>query len=100
LGARRLRPSPRPPLHRPHAPPGRSSPPDEPDANLTLYGFGKLVAELLERLELSNVTLIQNDHAAALVVAVEWPQRIGRLVISSCEAFEITRQESPARTSR
>jgi pimeloyl-ACP methyl ester carboxylesterase len=45
-------------------------------------------AELLERLDLRDVTLVQNDHAAALVLAGEHPERIARLVISSCEAFE------------
>ena len=58
------------------------------DADLTLPGFARMVAELLERLELQDVTLVQNDHAAALVLAGENPARVSRLVISSCEAFE------------
>jgi pimeloyl-ACP methyl ester carboxylesterase len=58
------------------------------DADLTLHGFARMVAELLERLELQEVTLVQNDHAAALVLAAENPSRVSRLVISSCEAFE------------
>lgn len=58
------------------------------DADLTLAGFGRIVAELLERLDLTGVTLVQNDHAAALVLAGERPPRVARLVISSCEAFE------------
>ncbi len=58
------------------------------DADLTLAGFGRIVAELLERLDLTGVTLVQNDHAAALVLAGERPARVARLVISSCEAFE------------
>jgi pimeloyl-ACP methyl ester carboxylesterase len=58
------------------------------DADLSLEGFARIVAELLERLELSDVTLVQNDHAAALVLAGENPARVARLVISSCEAFE------------
>ncbi len=58
------------------------------DADLTLHGFARMVAELLERLELQDVTLVQNDHAAALVLAGEDPSRVSRLVISSCEAFE------------
>jgi pimeloyl-ACP methyl ester carboxylesterase len=62
--------------------------PMRPDADLTLHGFGRIVAELLERLDLRDVTLIQNDHAAAIVTAGEWPERIGRLVLSSCEAFD------------
>lgn len=58
------------------------------DADLSLEGYARIVAELLERLELSDVTLVQNDHAAALVLAGEKPARVARLVISSCEAFE------------
>jgi pimeloyl-ACP methyl ester carboxylesterase len=56
------------------------------DADLTLEGFGAMVGELLERLDLRGVTLVQNDHAAAL--AGTNPERVARLVISSCEAFE------------
>jgi pimeloyl-ACP methyl ester carboxylesterase len=59
-----------------------------PDADLSLQGFAAMVRELLERLELEDVTLVQNDHAAAIVLAGENPQRVARLVISSCEAFE------------
>jgi pimeloyl-ACP methyl ester carboxylesterase len=59
-----------------------------PDADLSLQGFATIVRELLERLELEDVTLVQNDHAAAIVLAGESPQRVARLVISSCEAFE------------
>src|SRR5690348_3388953 len=60
------------------------------DADLSLRGFGRLAAELLERLGLNDVTLIQNDHGAALALAADnpSPQRVTRLVISSCEAFE------------
>jgi pimeloyl-ACP methyl ester carboxylesterase len=58
------------------------------DADLSLRGFARMVAELLERLDLREVTLVQNDHAAALVLAGESPPRVARLVISSCEAFE------------
>ena len=62
--------------------------PMHPDADLSLDGLGRIVGEFLERLELSDVTLVQNDHVAALVLAGTDPGRIGRLVVSSCEAFE------------
>jgi len=58
------------------------------DADLTLEGFGGMVGELLERLDHNDVTLVQNDHAAALALAATRPARVARLVISSCEAFE------------
>jgi pimeloyl-ACP methyl ester carboxylesterase len=62
--------------------------PMRPDADLTLRGHGRLVGELLERLELRDVTLVQNDHAAALALVSECPELVSRLVISSCEAFD------------
>jgi pimeloyl-ACP methyl ester carboxylesterase len=72
----------------PTLPLGSHRKPMRPDADLSLAAYGRMVAELLERLELSDVTLVQNDHAAALVLAGENPERVARLVISSCEAFE------------
>jgi pimeloyl-ACP methyl ester carboxylesterase len=72
----------------PTLPLGSHRRPMRPDADLSLQGFGQMVAELLERLDLRGVTLVQNDHAAALVLAGTKPARVARLVISSCEAFE------------
>ena len=62
--------------------------PMRPDADLSLRGHGRIVGELMERLDLRDVTLVQNDHAAALVLAGERPERVARLVLSSCEAFD------------
>jgi pimeloyl-ACP methyl ester carboxylesterase len=59
-----------------------------PDADLTLAGFGHLVLDLLEKLDLRDVTLVGNDHAAVLAAAVLPSTRIAGLVITSCEAFE------------
>lgn len=72
----------------PTLPLGAHRRPMRPDADLSLRGYGRIVAELLERLDLRDVTLIQNDHAAALALAGDNPARVARLVISSCEAFE------------
>jgi pimeloyl-ACP methyl ester carboxylesterase len=72
----------------PTLPLGAHRRPMRPDADLTLAGFGRMVGELLERLDLRDVTLVQNDHAAALALAGRSPERVARLVISSCEAFE------------
>ena len=58
------------------------------DADLSLRGFGRLVGEFLERLDLDDVTLVQSDHAAALVYAGDGAARVARLVVSSCEAFD------------
>jgi pimeloyl-ACP methyl ester carboxylesterase len=59
-----------------------------PDADLSLAGHARIVAEFLERLDLRDVTLVQNDHGAALVLAGQRPQRVARLVLVSCEAFD------------
>jgi pimeloyl-ACP methyl ester carboxylesterase len=63
--------------------------PMRPDADLTLPGQARLVAELLERLDLRDVTLAFNDWGAAQVLIGEGlAERVGRLVLSSCEAFD------------
>jgi pimeloyl-ACP methyl ester carboxylesterase len=58
------------------------------DADLSLAGFGRLVHEFLDRLDLSDVTLVGNDHAAVLAAAVQPSGRVARLVITACEAFD------------
>ena len=70
------------------------------DADLSLGGFARIVAELLERLELEDVTLVQNDHAAGLVLAGQRPARVARLVISPCEAFENYPPGLPGKNAR
>jgi pimeloyl-ACP methyl ester carboxylesterase len=59
-----------------------------PDADLSPRGIGELEAALLERLDLRDVTLVGNDQGSFLFAAGEHPERIARLVITSCEAFE------------
>jgi pimeloyl-ACP methyl ester carboxylesterase len=58
------------------------------DADLSLGGLGRLGAEFLERLELRDVVLVQNDHGLAQVIAAERPERVGRLVLTSEEALD------------
>lgn len=72
----------------PTLPLGAHRRPMRPGADLSLRGFGRIVAEFLDRLDLHDVTLVQNDQAAALALAGDNPARVARLVISSCEAFE------------
>jgi pimeloyl-ACP methyl ester carboxylesterase len=63
--------------------------PMRPDADLSVLGVARLVAEFLERLDLTDVTLAMNDWGGAqALVADGRDQRIGRLVITSCEAFD------------
>ncbi len=59
------------------------------DADLTLRGQARLVAEFLDRLDLSEVTLVCNDWGGALLLMSEGrDQRIGRLVLAACETFD------------
>lgn len=60
------------------------------DADLSPHGQARLVAELLERLDLDDVTLVGNDTGGALcqLVAADHPERLGRLVLTTCDAFE------------
>jgi pimeloyl-ACP methyl ester carboxylesterase len=63
--------------------------PMRPDADLSLRGMALLVAEFLERLDLRDVTLVLNDWGGAQILLSEGrTERIGRLVLTACEAFD------------
>ncbi len=63
--------------------------PMRPDADLSPRGIARLVAEFLERLDLRDVTLVGNDWGGAqLLIAEGRAERVGRLVLASCEAFD------------
>ncbi len=59
-----------------------------PAADLSPRGIGRLQAELLDRLDLRDVTIVGNDSGLFQFAAAEHPERIARLMITSCEAFE------------
>jgi pimeloyl-ACP methyl ester carboxylesterase len=61
-----------------------------PGADVTMGGVATMIAELLERLDLREVVLMGNDTGGALaqVVAGTYPERLGALVLSGCDAFE------------
>ena len=61
-----------------------------PDADLTSAGVGRLVADFLQALDLREVILVGNDSGGAIaqVVAARHPQRLGGLVLASCDAFD------------
>jgi pimeloyl-ACP methyl ester carboxylesterase len=56
-------------------------------ADLSPHGLADLIAEAIEALELDQVTLVGNDTGGALcqMVVTRRPQRIGRLVLTSCD---------------
>jgi pimeloyl-ACP methyl ester carboxylesterase len=61
-----------------------------PDADLSPSGLARIVAGFLESLELDQVTLVANDTGGAIsqITAANHPERIGRLVLTNCDAFE------------
>jgi pimeloyl-ACP methyl ester carboxylesterase len=58
------------------------------DADLSPRGIARLETEFLEKLDLRDVTLVGNDSGVFQFAAAEHSERIARLVITSCEAFE------------
>jgi pimeloyl-ACP methyl ester carboxylesterase len=58
-------------------------------ADLSLRGLGRIVAEFLTQLDLRDVTLCFNDWCGAQVMIADGlVERVGRLVLVSCEALE------------
>ena len=55
-----------------------------------LLGIADLVGEFLAALELEDVTLVASDTGGAVAqwVAIRHSQRVGRLVLTPCDAFE------------
>jgi pimeloyl-ACP methyl ester carboxylesterase len=59
-------------------------------AEQTMEGIAATVAGLLDALALEDVVLVGNDTGGAIaqIVAVTRPERLGALVLTSCDAFE------------
>ena len=74
----------------PDLPLGSHELPMPADADLSIPGLARLVADLVRGLDLDDVTLVANDTGGAItqVVMTEHPDRIGRVVLTSCDAFE------------
>ena len=64
--------------------------PMRPDADLSLPGIARLVAEFCDRLGLEDVTLAGNDTGGALVqlIMADSPAWVARVVLASCDAFD------------
>jgi len=64
--------------------------PMPPDADLSPPAAADLIADAIEALELDDVTLVGNDSGGAIsqIVATRRPERIGALVLTSCDAFD------------
>jgi pimeloyl-ACP methyl ester carboxylesterase len=74
----------------PDWPLGSQDTPMLPGADLTPPGLARIIADFLEKLDLQNVTLVGNDTGGALsqLVAVHHSERLGRLVLTPCDAYE------------
>ena len=60
------------------------------DADLSLPGMARIVADFIQALGVEDVTIVANDTGGAVAqsMAGRHPERIGRLVLTSCDAFE------------
>lgn len=68
------------------------------DADLSMRGIAGILGELLERLDLREVTLAMNDWGGAqLLIGGAHDERIARLALCSCEAFDNVPPQGAAR---
>jgi pimeloyl-ACP methyl ester carboxylesterase len=74
----------------PDLPLGSHRLPMEPEADLSPPGLGRIVDEFIGALGLDRVTLVANDTGGAIaqITAANHPERIERLVLTNCDAFE------------
>lgn len=74
----------------PDLPWGGHSHPLRPDIDLSLPGMARIVADFMAKLELHAPTIVANDTGGAVAqsLVADRPERVGRLVLTSCDAFE------------
>ncbi|MFD4431939.1 alpha/beta fold hydrolase [Nocardia sp. NPDC058497] len=59
------------------------------DGDVSFLGMAALVGDFVEALDLRDVTLVQNDWGGAqLLLGTRGSDRVGRLVLTSCEAYD------------
>ena len=72
----------------PTLPLGAHRRPMRADADLSMRGIAELLGELIERLDLRELTLAMNDWGGPqLLIGGPHDERIGRLALVACEAF-------------
>ena len=74
----------------PDLPLGAHSHPLHPNVDLSLPGLARIVADFLEALDLRDAVIVANDTGGAVA---QWlvghhAERVGALVLTSCDAFE------------
>jgi pimeloyl-ACP methyl ester carboxylesterase len=59
-------------------------------ADLSPPGLAEMIAEFIQRLQLTEVTLVGNDTGGALcqILCANHPELVDRLVLTNCDAFE------------
>jgi pimeloyl-ACP methyl ester carboxylesterase len=68
------------------------------EADLSMGGIAELLGEFIERLDLQEITLVMSDWGGPqLLVGSSRDERIARLVLCSCEAFENVPPKGAAR---
>ena len=74
----------------PDWPLGSHDVPLDDGVKLTTRKAAGIIRRFLDALDLNDVTLVGNDTGGGLcqIVVAERPERIGRLVLTSCDAFE------------
>jgi pimeloyl-ACP methyl ester carboxylesterase len=74
-----------------HLPLGVHRYPSPSDVDHSPAALARVVAALLEKLDLHDVTLVGNDTGGAIcqLVIANHRERIGRLVLTNCDAFEV-----------
>jgi pimeloyl-ACP methyl ester carboxylesterase len=60
------------------------------DADLRAPALADLIADALEKLQLGDATVVGNDTGGGLtqILATRRPERVGALVLTSCDAFD------------
>jgi pimeloyl-ACP methyl ester carboxylesterase len=73
----------------PTLPYGSHTIPLRPDADLTPHSTALLIGEFADALDLPHDTVfVENDAGRLQQLAAERPDRVGRMVIAGCEAFD------------
>jgi pimeloyl-ACP methyl ester carboxylesterase len=74
----------------PDLPLGAHTLPMRPDADLSPRGVARLVGELIERLDLSDVTVVATDTGGAItqLLLADGCPRVGRVVLTPCDSFD------------
>ncbi|MDZ4278377.1 MAG: alpha/beta hydrolase [Dehalococcoidia bacterium] len=74
----------------PDLPLGSHRPALHADVDLDPSAIATLIVDLLDALDIEAATLVGNDTGGALcqIVAAEYPERVSRLVLTDCDAFD------------